>query len=113
MTERPHLPRPIRNNLVWIIINFGHWSLFRISDFVIRICLIDKQTLHDDDICNVCQITNDLRLHHMPLLRHDTNKSERPGTFILVLVEAAGRHIGIGTGLDRGVLAVDMQAALS
>ena len=52
-------------------------------------------------------------LHYMPLLRHDTNKSERSIALIFVLVPGAGRNIGIRAGFHRGVLAIDMQAAMA
>ena len=52
-------------------------------------------------------------LCYMPLLGHDTNKPERSIALVLVLVPGAGRNIGIGAGFHRGVLAIDMQAAMA
>jgi hypothetical protein len=45
----------------------------------------------------------------MPFLRHNTNKPELHAALILVLVQAAGRDVGIGSGFDRVVFAVNVQ----
>jgi hypothetical protein len=45
----------------------------------------------------------------MSFLWHNTNKSEHPAAFIFVLVQAAGRDIGIGPDLQGVFPAFNMQ----
>ena len=48
-------------------------------------------------------------LSDVPRFRYDTNKPEHAAAFVFVLVQAAGRNIGVGSGLEGVVLAFDMQ----
>jgi hypothetical protein len=85
---------------------------------VMRILRIQTGLYHLNHLDLSCEIpehvsesdfTGTTPSNHMPFLRHNTNEPELPAALILVLVRAAGRDVGIGSGFDGVVFAVNVQ----